>query len=224
MQNIDDQIEALHIEGLRELVDYYRNYDHQISEVREKYNFHCLSRCGACCMTPSLNIEVSIFEIIPMAIEIIYEHKDDLFLKSLDASGIDQMPCVIYQKTSLDGREGYCSRYGSRPLICRLFGGGTRMNRKAERELILCRPMKEKPYISQDSLALVTEKMPLSSEVSTYVRGLNSDIDPTLYAINVALKKGLEYILFKLHWLNPEAPEPGAPPFGTPSGHFPVAA
>ncbi|MGQ1948000.1 YkgJ family cysteine cluster protein [Geofilum sp. OHC36d9] len=224
MQNIDDQIEALHIEGLRELVDYYGSYDRQISEVREKYNFHCVNRCGACCMTPSINIEVSTFEMIPMAIEIIHEHKDDLFLKSLDASGIDEIPCVIYQKTSLDGREGYCSRYGSRPLICRLFGGGTRMNKNAQRELILCRLLKKNQYISAESLAMVTQKMPLSSEVSTYVRGLNSDIDPTLYAINVALKKALEYILFKLHWLNPEAPEPGSPPFGTPPGHFPVAA
>lgn len=224
MKILKEDIEHLHIEGLKELISYYNEYDLRTSEIRDRSNFHCLPGCGACCMTASSNIEVAVFEIIPMAITIIQENQEEHILKLLSDPDISSKPCVIYQKVSESGNLGYCTRYGSRPLICRLFGGGARISKQGQRQLVLCKLLKDNQYLSQAVLESVAEEMPLCSDAAAFVRGLNSDLDTQLFPINIALKMAIEWVLFRLHWLNPEAPEPGSPSFDTPLGHIPSAA
>ena len=81
MKILNKEIEYLHIEGLNELISYYKEYDKHSSEIRDRSNFHCLPGCGACCMTASSNIEVSLFEVIPMAIQIIQDNEEESILK-----------------------------------------------------------------------------------------------------------------------------------------------
>lgn len=220
MKILKEEIEELHIGGLYELINYYKEYDLYSSEIRNRSNFYCLPGCGACCMTASYNIEVSVFEILPMAITIIQENQEDRILKLLSDQDISSKPCVIYQQVSDSGNLGNCTRYSSRPLICRLFGGGTRISKQGHRQLVLCKLLKDNQYLSQAVLESVADEMPLCSDAAAFVRGLNSDLDKQLFPINIALKKAVEMVLFKLYWLNPETtPEPNSP-----LGNIPSAA
>lgn len=225
MKIFDKEIISLHIEGLNELISYYKEYDLLSSEIRDRSNFHCLPGCGACCMTASSNIEVSLFEIIPMAIQIIQTNQEESFLQLLSDQEISSKPCVMYHKTSKSGNLGYCTSYGYRPMICRLFGGSSRIYKQGERRLVLCKLLKDNQYLSQEVLESVANEMPICSDISAFVRGLNSDLGNAFYPINIALKMAIELVLFRLHWLHPEKPEPDSPPFDTaPLGNFPSAA
>ncbi len=219
MKILKEDIEHLHIEGLNELINYYNEYDLVTSKIRDRSNFHCLPGCGACCMTASSNIEVSVFEILPMAISIIQDDQENYILTLLSDPDISSKPCVIYQKVSESGNLGHCTRYTSRPMICRLFGGGAKISKQGQRQLVLCKLLKDNQYLSQEVLESVADEMPLCSEAATFVRGLNSELVTQLFPINIALKVAIEMVLFKLHWFHPGAFEPDSP-----LGDFPSAA
>ncbi len=202
----EEKFPTLGIQGVDELVTFYQEYDREISELRSKNGFYCLPGCGACCYVPSSKIEVVVFEMIPLAIKFVMQGKGEELIQQLENEDVAQIPCVMYCKNSDDGRLGYCSEYSLRPLICRLFGGGSRIKRNDTRELYLCKLLKEEYRINQDLLDKLSYEFPVSSDVSTYVRGLNLSMDQEFLPINVALKKALEYVMFRIQWLNPEPP------------------
>lgn len=220
----DKLVKALEIDGLEELIQLYKDYDIQTSFVRRDNNFFCVSGCGACCYKPSLHLEVTVFEMIPLAIDLIISGQGNYALEILNQQGIEQMPCVMYHKTSEDGSQGYCTNYDNRPLICRYFGGAAKVGKYGSRQLVLCKILKEKHKLNQDLLDHLSNLMPFIPHVTPQLRNLNRYIDNGLYPLNQGLKQALEYVLFRMQWLDPDAPEPNDPPVLTPSGGVDIAA
>lgn len=224
MNGAEVKFPSMGIVGIEELVETYRQYDLESSEIREKNGFHCLPGCGACCYKPSSQISVAVFEMVPMAIQLLLQGKADAVLRELESDDIDQIPCIIYQKNSEDGRLGYCSEYSFRPLICRLFGGGTRIKRNGLKELLLCKFLKDEHRLNQELLDQLSEEFPVSSEFSSLARGHNQAMDTALLPLNVALRQAIEYVMFRAQWCNPENPEPDGPPVNQPNGGLDHAA
>lgn len=224
MIGLHSKFSSMGIEGIVELVDYYERYDREINQLRKKENFYCSPGCGACCFTPAENIEVSVFEMVPLAINLALEGKGDQFLERLENPSIDKEPCILYQKTSDDGRMGFCTQHPLRPLICRVFAGGARLRKDGKREFLLCSILKNEYKLNQDLLDQISTEFPLVQEIVGYARNLNPDLSEKLFPINVALKKALEYVLFRMQWFNPDAPEPDEPPILTPQGGMDQAA
>lgn len=220
----DKLVKALEIDGLDELILLYKDYDMKTSFVRRENNFFCIAGCGACCYKASLHLEVTVFEMIPLAIDLIVNGQVDSVLESLNQHEIDQIPCVIYHKTSDDGSQGYCTNYENRPLICRYFGGAAKIGKHGTRQLVLCKILKEEHKLNQELLDNLSNLMPFIPHVTPHLRNLNKYIDTNLYPLNQGLKLALEYVLFRMQWLNPDSPEPNDPPVLTPSGGVDVAA
>lgn len=224
MIGLHSNFSSMGIEGVAELVDYYEQYDRDINQLRQKNHFYCLPGCGACCYTPSEKIEVSVFEMIPLAINQALEGKGEELLNRLQSTSIDQEPCVLYQKTSDDGRMGFCSQHPLRPLVCRIFGGSARIKKEGVPELLLCSLLKNEYRLNQHLLDQLSHEFPLVQEIVGYARNLNPDLSHHLYPINTALKKALEYVLLRMQWFNPDSPEPDEPPVLTPQGGLDHAA
>lgn len=220
----DGKFPTMGIDGVDALVSFYKQYDCETNEIRNKYGFYCLPGCGACCNTPSFNIEVAVFEMIPLAIQFALEGRGDAILKQLENDNIEKVPCIIYTKISEDGSMGHCSEYSLRPLICRLFGGGVWKKKDLSHEMLLCKLLKEEHRLNQDMIDKLTKEFPLVLDVSAYARGLNPVMDQQLFSINVSLKKALEYVMFRMQWYSPDSPEPDSPPLITPQGGIDHAA
>lgn len=224
MIGLHSKFSSMGIEGVAELVDYYEQYDQEINLLRKKENFYCLAGCGACCYTPSEKIEVSVFEMIPLAINLALRDQGVELLNRLEVPAIEKEPCVLYQKKSDDGKMGLCTQHALRPLVCRIFGGSARLKKYGNRELVLCNLLKSEHKLNQDYLDQLSNEFPLVQEMVGYARNLNPDLSHKLYPINIALKKALEYVLLRMQWFNPDSPEPDEPPVLTPQGGMDQAA
>lgn len=193
-------IQSLNIEGFEALLAAYSAYDHQSFAIQTNKGFKCIDGCGSCCNTPGYNLEVSVFEVIPLAVELFLTDRAEQMLDLLESLDTSESVCVIYHFNSPDGKQGYCSMHKQRPLICRMFGGGVYVGKQGKKELLLCRLMKE-VYLPQSQLAdhLLTT-LPVIKDFCTEVRDLNPALSQKLMPINEALKQALNLILTKWYY------------------------
>ncbi len=192
----------LGIDGVYELIDFYRKLDNEISEIKKSSGFTCFANCGACCNVPSRNIEATVFEMIPLAICLVREQRAEDVLNELYRDNIQDHPCVIYKKISEDGKSGFCHQYGLRPIICRLFGSGVRKNKDDRKTMILCSLLKQKYINNPGLLNELSDRFPLSSDVSEIGRSFNLILNKDLLPLNIAIKKALEYVMFRKQYLD----------------------
>lgn len=197
-------IRSLQIEGLEALIEKYAEYDRFSSAIQGDKGFKCIDGCGACCMTSSLNLEVSVFEMLPLAIELFRRGLADEFYDRLEGLDTSESVCVIYHKLSDDGKRGYCSMHPQRPLICRMFGGGIHVGKAGKKDLLLCRLMKD-VYLPQSQLVdELMQTLPMVRDYCTEVRDLNPDLSQRLLPINEAIRQALDLILTKWYYASME--------------------
>jgi Fe-S-cluster containining protein len=197
-------LEQLDIEGVDKLIESYTYYDQLFERVHQTYGFGCLQGCGACCHTPAHKIEVTLFEMLPMAIELFRQGKADEvydFLSQLDTANA---VCIHYKQLSEDGKKGYCTVHKVRPLICRLFAGGTRANKQGVEEVMLCRPLKDNYLEQAELLKSVSEELPVIKHFATQVRDHNPSLSQKMMPINEGLKQALDLILNKWYYYSLE--------------------
>ncbi len=159
-----------------------------------------MGSCRKCCQTPAYNIEVTMVEFIPLAFHLFEAGEADEWLTRLSNIGDDE-PCVLLERDCTRLPAGGCRYYQLRPMICRLFGFSAAIMRNGLLSPVLCR-------LAKRSLLFGDNDQPISHTETTlpvladYARKIFS-LDPYLsgrqYPINIALKKALEYVGFKLY-------------------------
>lgn len=196
--NVDRVINS--IPGYHELLKLYEEIDKKTTEVKEKTKLSCVYGCRRCCETSADNIQVSIFEVIPLAAELWKNNSANTILEKIDDQKLSKN-CVLYIRDSMICINGGCSFYKHRPLICRLFGFSAVINKYGQRELSVCKFMGS----SRDELILgIRDKiedsgdLPVYSEYTQRLMGINSYFGQNRYSINIAIKKAIELIGYKL--------------------------
>lgn len=193
-------LETFSMEGLDGLREIYAQYDAIFKQVNQQYGFGCIDGCGACCNTPGHKIEVSVFEMVPLALELIKKGTAEDVYDQLGQTDTTETVCIHYKTLSDDGKKGYCTVHPHRPLICRLFAGGSRIDRNGNRELVLCRPLKDKYADDAQTLQNVAADLPIITEFASMARQLNPSFGHQLLPINEALKLALGLVLTYLHF------------------------
>jgi Fe-S-cluster containining protein len=193
-------LESFSMDGLKELRDIYAEYDTLFKQVNQATGFGCLEGCGACCHTPGHKIEVSIFEMVPLALELVRDGKAEETYDLLGSIDTSESVCIHYKMLSDDGKKGYCTVHPNRPLICRLFAGGSRIDRLDNRELVLCKPLKERYAEEPEVLAKVTDELPIITEFAARARQNNPTFGQKLMPINESLKLALSVVLMHYHF------------------------
>lgn len=197
-------IKDFEIEGVKELIEQYANSDKQASEATFCSKLCCVPSCGACCNTHSINIETSVFEMLPMAIEMFNERIVEKVYDRLLSIDDDEMVCVAYKPLSADGMSGFCTHHSTRPVMCRMFAGGACTDKYGHKSLVLCKQLKNRLSKNNVNVDSITQEVPVIEEYATSVRGNNGFLSSTLYSINTALKLAIEYILIRNDLLSRE--------------------
>src|SRR5690606_16689828 len=100
----------------------------------------CFKGCGHCCTNPK--VSASVLEFLPLAFELYLSGKAEETLDILSSSAGDSY-CILLKKMSIDAEAGFCTDYENRGLICRLFASSARRNKNGEKELLLCKKIKD---------------------------------------------------------------------------------
>jgi Fe-S-cluster containining protein len=180
----------------KDLLTLYQKMSEAFSGFQKKIDLPCLSGCGQCCLNPE--VEASVYEMIPMAFEIIAENKFDEVLGQLNQGPTS---CIIYQSHSPDGSKGQCGRYHSRPSLCREFGASGFTNKYGSPELSLCKLIKHQ-YPDKYKETVIDQEAPQMKEWTYQLMSLHPDLVKERYPINQALRYALEKILFWMTYQN----------------------
>jgi Fe-S-cluster containining protein len=167
----------------------------------------CPPGCGACCNSPE--VEATTVELLPMAESLVVDGRADEVLAALDAAlarGVsapvlgEPAPsrCVMYRPDPADAARGRCGAYTVRPLICRMFGFGTRRTRTGRTELVACRVMRAFDPTRMQSVEGDTAVLSVAPLMADHVQALGVEGDVArLRPINMALRDALERVVLE---------------------------
>ncbi|MDK2952161.1 MAG: uncharacterized protein PWQ77_1826 [Kosmotogales bacterium] len=180
---------------LDSLFEIYSELDLKIENIINVSGLNCLPTCRYCCTTHSKNIEASLFEMLPLSIRLWQFGEAESWLKKATLSDGDSK-CILLEEDVSVKPEGGCKFYSYRPLLCRLFGFSGKKDKNDKTQFSSCKLVKKmnpqfeiavKRYIDSGNT------IPVYSEFSQKVAGLNPYLADKKYPINIAFKKALEY-------------------------------
>jgi Fe-S-cluster containining protein len=173
----------------------------QLGEEAKQYasesGLGCVSGCGACCANPE--VSASPLEFLPLA----FDNKglSDTILSFLDSEE-ESKSCIVYRAHSSDGKNGYCTNYANRGLICRLFAASARKNKYGAKDLIICKILKtEKAQQFTEASERINSdlEIPMASKFYQMIEEIDSSLAQH-YPINTAIRLALESVLrFKFY-------------------------
>jgi uncharacterized protein len=175
----------------------YQEMSDSFSSFQKKSGLSCMASCGRCCVNPE--IEVSLYEMIPMALAIYEVGNLDEWLHKLTTSS--QNYCLAYVHGENEG-EGKCGRYNERPSVCRMFGVAGYRNKKNEVTLSICKFLKNHYGIEQAPTNLDPNETPMMVDWSYKLSSLDQRIIQEKMPINEALLKALEKVSLYAEYQN----------------------
>jgi len=189
--------------GLGELLELYAEADGRTGAFLRLSGLGCLPNCASCCDTPSVNIECTVFEALPLALRLWEDGRAESALqRALDAG--DRGRCAFYEPAGMLSREGGCLEYSHRPLICRLFGFSSSRGKDGQPRLSLCRAINTRDAakaLAARGLVSSGVDLPLMSEISTRAMGLNPGLSSRRSGINLAVAGALEKVMLTASWM-----------------------
>jgi len=185
----------------------YRAVDRAIDAFTRVSHLACPPGCGACCNSPE--VEATTVELLPMAEALVAAGRLDEALAALDAAiarGTREVGpgepapsrCVMYRPDPADPARGRCGAYTERPLICRLFGFGTRRARTGRTELVACRVMRASEPARMQRVEADETTLALAPVMADHVHALGGESpgdDARARPINEALREALERVV-----------------------------
>ncbi len=190
-------------EGLDSLLDVYHELDEINNSLRSIPGLNCPQGCSLCCRASSINIEVTVFELIPLCLHLQSINMLDQIYDSIQRT-VFSAPCVMLSSDKDALSAGGCSCYMWRPLICRLFGFSAVRDKYGVLKFSICRVMKEyAPHLPDIMREKINKglSLPVNSSVSLAVSQLNPYLGSARYGINEALSRSIEIVGLKLHHL-----------------------
>lgn len=173
----------------------YQLYD-EMDKINSKFsklsNLSCSNTCGGICCQ-SNEVEVSPVDLIPLALEIIEKNEHEEMLPKLY---LDQNNHCFFWK------QGKCSIYKNRAVLCRLFGTSAVFNKNGALDLSICSYIKQENKINLQNIDF--NEAPNIVTYSTKINNLMPEWDSRTRPFNQALIYTLERILNSYYWENSE--------------------
>ncbi len=178
--------------GISELIDLYREMDEMIEAFIDDTGIVCPPSCGTCCATSTKNIEVSVFEVMPLALDL-WDRDEAEAVLDLLAGSADDGCCVFYRAEIPEGMPGHCSVHDLRPLVCRLFGYCTRYDKYGRLQNCLCPKMTS----TRPGAAGEIMHLPVMTEFAIRAASLNPGYGAARIPLNSALLEALSIVGMK---------------------------
>ncbi|HEY8343758.1 MAG TPA: YkgJ family cysteine cluster protein [Bacillota bacterium] len=207
-------------DGLPQLMAVYSELDTLISDFKRKTGIDCLPGCKKCCGTAGENIEVSVFEVLPVSIYFWQNGQAEQWLKKLETT-TPAAPCVLYNDNP-QAKSG-CHAYSWRPLLCRLFGFSAKLDKRGKPLIGLCKELKRHEAFLEKRVQEWIDRadgaalLPINSHFAQKITALNPHLGQRRSPINAALKEALEMVGFRIALLTAAERDPQQnPPEGRP--------
>ncbi|HOW84258.1 MAG TPA: YkgJ family cysteine cluster protein [Spirochaetota bacterium] len=178
--------------GISELIDLYREMDEMIEAFIDDTGIICPPSCGTCCATSAKNIEVSVFEVMPLALDL-WDRDEAEAVLDLLAGSADDGCCVFYNAEIPEGAPGHCSVHDLRPLVCRLFGYYSRYDKYGRIRNCIC-PKMTSP---RPGAAGEITQLPVMTEFAIRAASLNPGYGAARIPLNSALLEALSIVGMK---------------------------
>lgn len=179
-------------EKVQAVEEVFKALDEHIASFQASTHLHCKFGCGKCCFKS--DIEATAIEFLPFAYSL---YKQDLAFDWLMKLRDNKDPlCLILNPTS--DKQGLCSEYAYRGLICRLFGYSARTNKYGKKELVTCQIIKtEQSADFKSAEAMIAEgtEVPVMSAYYMKLRSIDQQLAQDFYPINEAIKRAIETVL-----------------------------
>lgn len=161
----------------------------------------CIKGCGLCCTNP--RVSASVLEFLPFAFDLYHKGSAEEYLSVLGSTSEDSY-CILLKKMGVDADAGQCSDYHNRGLICRLFASSARRKKTGEKELLVCKKIKEHKKPEYESAAAQINNgmdVPLSADFYTRLYNIDFNLTQEQYPINIAMRKAVEEVLRHFYYL-----------------------
>ena len=182
------------------IISAYKGFDRAISRFQSVTGLHCPDGCSSCCT--SRQVEASILELLPLALEIYSRRDEEEVIRSIQEKENEQdLRCVLLLREPPLDMKGSCSYYDFRPLLCRLFGFALRKNKYNRPEFSPCNIIRsiDPGGVKRAEIAISEGlKCPIYQEAFMRIASINPDMGYRLLPINQALKGAIEH----LYWIS----------------------
>lgn len=187
------------VDLVRQILKSYREIDRLMKETILATGLRCPRRCGKCCQ--SQEVWATVLECLPLA-EHFYSigEEERILAETKKTIRDDNARCILYRPDRDNPDNGRCSAYSFRPLVCRLFGIAYRRNKSNEKELSLCKVIKERHREFCDLRAPEECKAidtPVYQDCFMTVASLHPGLGYRSFPINSAIKQAVEYLFWK---------------------------
>lgn len=183
------------LEKSLEVREVFQELDLEISEYVNKSGLNCFAGCGHCCMNPK--ISATVIEFLPLAFDIYQDGNAEEVMDKLEITS-EEENCMIFKKSGLSVDSGHCGNYIHRGLICRLFGMSVRKDKYGQKQMVICKKIKEgKPDLFLQTTEKINDgmKIPQANEFYAKLSNIDYRLTDEEFPINTAIKKALEMVM-----------------------------
>jgi Fe-S-cluster containining protein len=176
----------------------FTELDGAIARFQSETGWGCREGCGDCCNNPE--VEVTVLEALPHALLLWKTAKAELYSELLAAKRGAR--CLFYSPQDGDQTKGRCSIYGTRPLLCRMFGFTAQLGKDAKPRLAACKYQKQQAaeVLARIDAELRAER--LEAPLFAYWEQRLSELEPSQVLserlpINQAFVKAIDYLYWR---------------------------
>jgi len=138
-------------------------------------------------------------EVLPLARKLYGQgDAEATYDRILQHLGAGNDVCVMYRPDPVVAGKGRCAVYSARPLLCRLFGFAARKNRRNQTEHCPCRVIEQVHPMGIFRADAPGVKIPIYQDAFMRVACLAPDLGFQHHPINIAIRKALEFLYWKL--------------------------
>lgn len=178
--------------------EVFRDLDASIATFQADTGWGCREGCGDCCN--NAEVEVTVLEALPHALLLWQSEKAELYhglLKSKLGSA-----CLFYAASAQDSSKGRCSIYGTRPMLCRMFGFTAQTDKHSQARLAACRWQKLEASELLSKIDQSLKDGTLQAPIFSFWEQRLSELDPSKLLgeripINEAFLKAIDYVYWR---------------------------
>jgi Fe-S-cluster containining protein len=189
-------------EKVKAVKKIYRLLDADVQRFKKESGLKCLRFCSHCC--EKNDITATVLEFLPLAYSLYKENQCENYLEKLkEMEAADNNKCILLIYPSKKEHAGRCLAYKMRPLVCRLFGFSTVLDKNSRPQLVTCREIKQtynENYLRAVNILETAEPgvpvdIPIMKNYCMMLYGIDLSLAQKYYPLDTALRMAIESVL-----------------------------
>ena len=181
-------------EKVNEVTKLYYILDADINRFKKESGLKCLRSCSRCC---NPRVHATPLEFLPLAYWLYKKKLAQEWYIKLSEPGED-LNCMLLRFPTHRGNAGRCAAYKFRPLVCRLFGFSSILDKNKQSIFVTCRIIKtlsRENYLKTVRSLDTSIHAPIMKNFYMMLYSIDPGSAQTQYPLKTALRLALEMVL-----------------------------